>query len=189
MVLTGRVSASHATLERRIGSGRWVRVSDITRGLYHRTVLPPAGKTVSYRVGASKLVAVRSTLCTPLSSPGSTSAWFNLRRGRTPVVATNWGRLICSAAPNSSITLASMFIFGGSASTDALLADLRAVAAYRGAHVHVLVQKSQYPTRPTKDQWTWQQFTHAFAFADIRACDRGCTVAGPGRARACTRSS
>ncbi len=116
-------------------------------------------------------MSVYSSACTPLSSHGSTAAWFNAR-GQASEIARNWGEVICSAAPGSTVTLASMFIFEGSRSVDGLIADLSAVAAYRHVHVTVIVAKSQF----SKSEYA--QFTHSFSFATLHECTYGCTEAG-----------
>ena len=115
--------------------------------------------------------------CPRRTTPGTTEVWFNRQDG---AVAANLARTVCTAAPHSSVTLASMYIFGGSKSADSIVNALRYVAVHRGVHVHVVVTKSQFPTKSAPREWTYRQFAAKFSFADLHPCDSGCTVTGDG---------
>jgi hypothetical protein len=178
--LTGTAPGETTTVYRKVGGDHYHRLATVkvARGRWSLTVRPVAGKVNRYRVG-STYTDVTSTACAPLATHGSVAAWFNIRR-KSPAVADHWADLICSAAPGSTITLASMFIFGGTPLLNRLINDLRAVHVYRKVHIRVITERSQYATRAEASTvfWTWSEFSKRFDFTTVTECEYGCTVPG-----------
>lgn len=137
-----------------------------SRRRYSMLVRPRLG-THSYRVvapahrrlrwGASAAVRVQALPCTPLARPTSrTAAWFSHPGQRSASqLATNLGRLICSAARGARVDIAMYFIreLQGQADMDALLKPLAGVARYRGVKVNIITEGKVYrsgsPLLPT----------------------------------------
>ena len=139
---------SHAS-----GSWRTVDKRKVTRGRYAFSVSPRVGRT-SYRVVrlarpgvrvvVSPTVRTRAEACAPLRRPArSTEVWFTRPGLRTSSpIATNLGKLFCTASPGSDIKIALYFARTGDAAAEVerILRPLELVHRHRGVRISFLLE-------------------------------------------------
>ena len=181
VTVRGTTKQKRVTVYRRLYGHGWTRLGTARahNGHFAYRTRPVPGHTNLYRTGAtgaavvSRVSKARSVGCTPLTSHGTVTTWVQ----DTTVLTTltrNWRRLICSAAPGSTITMAEMYVYENSATVSSLMSALAAVHYYRGVHVRVLVQRGGY--YPGKQ---WASLKRHFAFAEVHYCTFGCHSANP----------
>ncbi|WP_375496982.1 phosphatidylserine/phosphatidylglycerophosphate/cardiolipin synthase family protein [uncultured Jatrophihabitans sp.] len=181
ITLSGRTTQRRVIVYRRLYGHAWTRIGTArtTHGHFTYRTRPVAGRTNLYRTSAagkartSRVAKARSVGCTPLLAHGDVATWTQ----DTTVINTltrNWAQLICSAAPNSTITMAEMYAYENSATVARLMNALRAVHAYRGVRVRVLVQRGGYYPGAQ-----WAALKRHFRFAEVHYCTYGCHSSDP----------
>lgn len=113
-------------------------------------------------------------LCQPLRNHADTQAWFDVHSEHSGLVR-GIERLICSAAPNSTIDVKSWFLSPGDSATNTMLHELRIEHSRRGVKVNVLLGGNAYSSHPTL---RWSKTINALRpFATVYSCSGGCRAA------------
>ena len=162
--ITGRVSPARTgapVILQRYVSGRWgtVRSTTLTSaGTYRLTLSSWTYSSYRYRVvspadsrrktGISASFVAKILTCDRSHAPASgRAAWFTRPGLRTASpIATQIGRLFCSAAPGATVNIAMYFIRAGAGQTDVnmMLRSLERVSRYRGVKVKILMEGRLY---------------------------------------------
>jgi hypothetical protein len=111
--------------------------------------------------------------CHPLNSPGSVRVLFQ-SYARTTTLERQWRRMICSAARDSTVSLALMFLHDNGPATHRLVRALRWVHYHRDVQVRVLVQRGHYYHASS-----WRKLKRELHFARLYSCWYGCHSARP----------
>jgi len=185
--ITGRVSPARTgapvVLQRYVG-GRWgtVRTTTMTSaGTYRLTLSSWTYSSYRYRVvspadsrrksGVSASFVAKILTCERSSAPASgRAAWFTRPGLRTTSpIATQIGRLLCSAARGATVNIAMYFIRAGG-DVDTILRSLSRVSRYRGVKVRILLEGRLYrsgtPLAP--------ELTALKRYATVVLCQLGC---------------
>jgi hypothetical protein len=170
-------AGSPVALQRHASSG-WttlVRARTDASGGYLFQIHPTG--THRYRVystgrGLSRSFVVRVVSCTPAARPTSGAAvWFSTPNTHGASQTTRGlTRLLCAAAPRSTVDVAMYFIRTGQSQTTPIITALHRLARYRHVKVNILLEgRLVQPGKSLRSSWRELR-----TFADVRTCSLGC---------------